>query len=273
MISVPGYTIFEKIYESPRSLERQLIEARNQVEIAETNLEAARAQHDLVLSGPSQEEIEAAEAQVKQAKAALNIIKDRESRLVIDSPASGIISQVNLEEGSLVSSEVTTPPVTIISSTMQIDLTVNENIIVNIEEGMEVEVSIPAVDELMTGKIIHTAVARDEEKGGFPVEVEINLSEDKFKPGMYAAVELPEKEAENVLLVSRQAVFQEGLNHYVYTVDNDNIVKKTRVELGLSTENKHEVVSGLEEGAKVIIRGQNMVSEGDKVEVMVDENF
>jgi len=266
-----GLELAEEVYEKPRSLEMQLVEARNQIEVSKANLKAAKAMLDLLKEGPTEEELAMAEAQVEQAKAARDIVNERRERLKVNSPADGIVSQLEIEEGSLVSPEAQTPPVVLISSVLQIELTVNEDVIVNLEEGQIVDIQVPAVDQLVEGEITYVGVAFDQERGGFPLEIKLDLPGERFKSGMYAAVELPEMQVDDAITVPRSSVFQDGINYYVYIVDETNRVVEKRVEPGASSEYYYEITAGLNKDEEVVIRGQDQIEEGDLVEVRNNE--
>ena len=269
-----GLKLAQEYYDNPRDLEQQLANAHSQVEMAGANFESAKAQHELLLEGAPEEEIKAAEAQVRQAQASLEMAHSQEDRLQVTSPAQGIISRLDIEEGTLVSPQAATPPVVIISETMQINLTVNENTVVNLTEGMEVEVDIPVVNENVIGEIIHVAMSRDLERGGFPVEIAVDLPREKIRAGIYASVRLPEQSVDNALLIPREAVFQEGMNYYVFLLDrNGERVIRTQIETGMSTDEYFEIVDGIEKTGEVVIRGQNMLQDGDYVEVISGEDF
>lgn len=273
-----GLELAEESFEKPRSLDQQLANAKNQVEIAKTNLDQARAQHDLLVAGASEEEIKGAQARLEQAQAGLDIAKDQEEKLKVTSPGAGIVNSIEIEEGSLVTPQASSPPVTVISSNLQVELTVNEETIVHLSEGQEVELEIPVINNHLSGKITDVSVSRSEEAGGFPLEIKINeLTDevkDRLKPGMYAAVELPQKEAQDVPVVPREAVLREGTNYYLYIIENkEQQVERVQVELGISDENVYEISSGISENTEVVIEGQNMLEDGDYIEVMSSEDF
>ncbi len=269
-----GLKLARQVYEEPRSLELQLIEAENQIEVSEANLEAATAMLDLIEEGPSQEELARAEAQLEQAEAARDIVQERIEMLQVKSPAAGIVSQLEIEEGTMVSPEAQSPPVVLISPTLQLELTVNEDVLVNLDTGRVVETNIPAVDEqIIEGQITYIGAAFDRERGGFPLEIELDLPGARYRAGMYASVQLPETEVENVVTVPRSAVLQEGINNYVYTIDDNNRVVENRVQLGAYTEQYYEITDGLQEDERVITRGQDRAAEGDLVEVRNNEDY
>jgi len=65
-----------------------------------------------------------------------------------------------------------------------------------------------------------------------------------------------------VLTVPRAAVLSDQQGDYVYTVDAQNKVQQARIQLGQSTPTTASVLSGLTEGAMVIVDGVQRVRPG-----------
>ena len=55
--------------------------------------------------------------------------------------------------------------------------------------------------------------------------------------------------------------------HFVYILRDDNTVKYTLVELGRRLGDKYEILSGLNEGDKVVTEGQTRLKDGVEVTV------
>jgi membrane fusion protein (multidrug efflux system) len=68
-----------------------------------------------------------------------------------------------------------------------------------------------------------------------------------------------------VLGVPRAAVLSDQQGDYVFTVDADDKVVQTRVQLGQSTPSTAAVMSGLTQGQIVIVEGIQRVRPGQKV--------
>lgn len=78
-------------------------------------------------------------------------------------------------------------------------------------------------------------------------------------------VVLEESDADMQLAVPQRALLLDQIGAYVLTVDDSNTIQVTRIELGDSVEGMVVVVSGLEEGAKVVVQGGQRVRPGMKV--------
>jgi membrane fusion protein, multidrug efflux system len=68
-----------------------------------------------------------------------------------------------------------------------------------------------------------------------------------------------------VLSVPRAAILSDQQGDYVFTVDTDNKVQQTRVQLGQSTASAAAITSGLTQGQMVIVEGIQKVKPGLKV--------
>ena len=63
-------------------------------------------------------------------------------------------------------------------------------------------------------------------------------------------------QSEDVLYVSNQAVYQDGTEIYVQILEDNGEITKQKVTTGFSDGRNVEIVSGLEEGQKVIIESK-----------------
>lgn len=93
----------------------------------------------------------------------------------------------------------------------------------------------------------------------FPVEAQLEAPDGLVKPGMTADVRVHLDAKDNVLVVPLEAVFKENGRSYVTKVIESGPNKptkqeKTEVTLGLRNDREVEVLSGVPEGAKVVLR-------------------
>lgn len=90
----------------------------------------------------------------------------------------------------------------------------------------------------------------------------------KFSAGLFVRARLPGAKVEGAILVPDAAVFTDGANKVIYTVNaEDRIVKKT-VTTGPLTEGLRVVVTGLTPTDRVVINGGQRVQDGVPVEVV-----
>jgi multidrug efflux pump subunit AcrA (membrane-fusion protein) len=86
-------------------------------------------------------------------------------------------------------------------------------------------------------------------------------------PGMYAEVNLRTDERHSVLSIPLDAVDRSGSAARVYTVTPDAILHITPITLGLESDQRVEVTSGLKEGDAVVVGRHAGLNDGQQVQV------
>ena len=89
-------------------------------------------------------------------------------------------------------------------------------------------------------------------------------------PGMYANTQLQLSHADNVLTVPVEALVLRDNKDVVYALDNQNRVHLRTVLVGLRGSQLAEIKSGLAEGERVILGGQDKYQEGERVTPVVE---
>jgi RND family efflux transporter MFP subunit len=83
-------------------------------------------------------------------------------------------------------------------------------------------------------------------------------------PGTLATVQIEVAARENVVQVPRTAV-RDGA---VWVVDEQNVVSRRQVQVGLQSRDRVEIVAGLTGGERVVVEGGSLLSEGALVRVV-----
>ncbi len=209
-------------------------------------------------------------AQIQQAKAAVESAKIQLANTVIISPIDGIITAMHANIGAMAGPNA---PIAVVMNLdkMEVSLGVVEQYIKNLRVGDEVYVKITAAgSELFAGVIKSVSSATDAMVRTFPIIVEIDNPQHEIKSGMFAEVQLPTMQQENVLFVPIDAVENQRGRLIVYVVEDGRAISRT-VVTGLKDDKHVEIISGLQEGEVVITKGQSVVTDGDRVEVQDGE--
>ena len=61
------------------------------------------------------------------------------------------------------------------------------------------------------------------------------------------------------------SIMMEGEKSYIYKVSDENIVSKTEVKIGLRSDGKIEILSGLNEGDQIVAEGLKKVRPKGKI--------
>jgi Membrane-fusion protein len=143
-------------------------------------------------------------------------------------------------------------------SALQVNISVDELDIGKVQIGQDVNIAVDAFkDKTFKGKVSYIAPTGTVSSGvaSFPVRVDVENS-DGLKTGMTSNVTIIVSSKENAVLVPLEAVIDSRGKKYVRVKEGDTVTQK-EVTLGLVNTDSAEVVSGLNEGDKIVIQFQN----------------
>ncbi len=186
------------------------------------------------------------------------------------SPIDGVVTARNYDNGDMYSA--TNPVITVEQiSPVKLLINVSESFYTRVKEGMDVDVKLDVYgDETFKGKVSLIYPTIDPQTRTFTVEVKIPNNDKRIRPGMFSRVVLNFGTFDHVVVPDRAVIKQAGSgDRYIY-VYNDGKVSYNKVELGRRMDDKYEVISGVKDGDKVVISGQNRLTNG--VEVDIDTN-
>jgi HlyD family secretion protein len=216
-------------------------------------------------------QLDLAKAQYQQAQARLDELKINLANTVIASPVSGFVGKRALDPGAWV-----TPNSSFISvvdiGIVRLVANVVEKDLRRITSGMKADVAVDAYPgEHFTGRIAHVAPVLDPATRTAQIEVEIENSSFRLKPGMYAKVSFVVEHKEHVLVVPANAVIDNAGKKGVYVPGEGDIAKFQPVTLGMSDPDEIEITSGVTEGMHVISTGAAALRDGDRI-VLLGQN-
>ena len=186
---------------------------------------------------------------------------------VLVSPINGVVTARNYDPGDMTGGS----PLLTIEQLRPVKVLVNvsEGEFTKVRKGMKVDIKLDVYgDEVFTGTVslIHPTI--DPATRTFTVEIDIMNNDERVRPGMFARVSMNFGTSNHVVVPDRAIVKQTGSgDKYVY-VYKDGKVSFDKVELGQRLDNAYEVLSGVENGADVVITGQTRLSNGAEVEVI-----
>lgn len=98
------------------------------------------------------------------------------------------------------------------------------------------------------------------------MELRLTPGMDSWLIGEAVSVELPASNQENQTLVSRDALVLRDHSNYVYVVRDDSTANRVTVELGAGAGQRIAVMGALEPGDRVVVRGAELLQDGQKVD-------
>jgi RND family efflux transporter MFP subunit len=216
----------------------------------------------------SDESLEAAKMGAEQARVAYDNAASMLENAEVKAPISGVVSNISIVEGEYATSS--NPPITIVDSdSITIEFGVPSNLVNKIKKGDKVTVEISSADYKKETVINSISSSSDLMTNLYNVDIVVD-NDGTIKPGMFAKVYLNTDKIENALAVKTEAVKEKEDKKYVFVSNGDVAVEK-EVTTGLDTGSYIEIKSGLAEGDKVIVKGQDYISDGSKIKVVRGE--
>ncbi len=224
---------------------------------AETGLAVSKDQLALKKASATPEEIAAQEAEVGQAQAKVALIRAQMDKMILRSPLKGIVTRQDGKIGqSVFSTTGLTSLVSIIGEdSLEIETNVPEVDIAKLQIGNAVRFTLDALPgERFTGRVISIDPAETVVNGvsNYKVKVAFDTMDPRFKSGLTADLRIETVRRENVLLLPQYAIIENPSGTFVRQFVNDKEVELP-ITLGIRGKDGNvEVVSGLQEGDKVI---------------------
>lgn len=185
----------------------------------------------------------------------------------IAATAGGTVTEISVAEGQFVSQGM--PIATVMDdSTIRVRAYINELDAGKVAKGMKASVTGDAFEAVMEGEIVFISpVAAPVEVGSrdpaVEIRIDINEPDASVRPGYNAIVEIVLEE-QTQLLVPLSAVRYRGDAATVYTVV-DGLAAEREVQLGKDDGERIEVLQGLSEGERIIVRLSGDIQPGVKV--------
>ncbi len=100
------------------------------------------------------------------------------------------------------------------------------------------------------------------------IKLAFTAENDEIRAGMFCSVKLfTETKSDAVIIPSSSVVVRDGADTVFILEDND-IVRKVRVETGIIAEGNTEIENGLSQGDIVVTAGQNLLEDGVRVKIL-----
>ncbi len=208
------------------------------------------------IAKPRQEDVNLNQAQVDQAEANADLLRNQIRESEISAPIAGQVTKVEKEIGEVVQPSMTDVVISLLpKEPFQVEVDIAETDIGKISLGDNCQISLDAFPEkYFAGKIIEIDPAATVIQGVVYYRVRISLEAEEAgtKPGMTASVEITTDYKENVLAIPQRAVLEKNSHKIVKVMEGKNIIEKT-VETGIrSSEGIVEIISGLSEGERIV---------------------
>ncbi len=188
----------------------------------------------------------------------------------ITAPYSGVVTWRYADTGALVqagTSSAGAQPVVKLAETdvLRLRIPVPAALAGYVHIGDSAQIRIESTGEQLTGKVVRTTGELDLATRTLQVEIDLDNTDNKIDPGMYADVTLNVQDSGMGLTIPVEAVDTTGGQPIAYVVNAQGRIEKRLLRLGIQGPNRVEVVSGLKDGDHVVAANLASFADGEAV--------
>jgi membrane fusion protein (multidrug efflux system) len=247
--------------------------AENDVDIWRQNVEADRAriraleENERAAQAVVQSQTENEKAAVSSAKS----VRDIEAYLNIHAPFDGIVTERNVDKGSLAGPSSGGSGAAMLRiqqiSKLRLVVAVPEADVAGVTHGDRINFTVPAYPgETFSGVVARISHTLDEKTRTMPVEVDVINDSARLAPGMFPEVVWPAKRLQPSLFVPASAIAVTTERTFVVRL-RSGTVEWVDVKRGVSLGDLVEVFGDLTENDVVATRGTDELRIGARVNV------
>ena len=192
-----------------------------------------------------------------------DLILDLESGNIV-APFSGVLGYTGLTEDIFVSDNIFIITLDD-NSTIYSDIKIPESYAPFIKKGLPVEAKVSSYgDKIFKGKIDFISSRINADTRSLLSRISINNQDLELLSG--SLLEITVKfNLRDALSVPDTSIMMEGEKSYIYKVSDENITNKIQIDIGLRSDGKVEILSGLNEGDQIVAEGLKKVRPRGKI--------
>lgn len=213
-----------------------------------------------------------AKTQVESLKRSIGVIQTQAGLMTVTAPSAGIIDQLNLRVGEILSpqQDPKAPQIRIVNTgDLKVVASVPENYITRVKEGSKLKVVLPEQNnQTFTATVNVVQRVIDPTTRAFMIEAKIPGG--NLKPNQIAQIKILDYSAPNVLAAPLNIVQTDEKGKYVYVLEKNGekmLARKKMVTVGESYDQLIEIKSGLTAGDQLITEGYQNLYEGQVVTI------
>jgi RND family efflux transporter MFP subunit len=211
------------------------------------------------------------EVQLMQAKAQYEGAEKQKDALVaqrnmyrIVSPITGVVDAIGIKEG-----DVTAPGamgIRVVSfDQLKAEASLGENYLGKVKQGDNVILVLSDVNDSIKTKLTYVAQAIDPVSRSFLVQIKLNRN-TKMHPNMSCKMKIANYENKKAFAIPVSVIQKTPNGEMVYLADG-NKAKAVMVKTGHNSNGLVEIISGLNEGDKVITEGFENIDSGATISI------
>jgi RND family efflux transporter MFP subunit len=209
-------------------------------------------------------------AAIKAQQAQIEVLQQQKAYQRVVAPFDGVITQRNIDVGSLVQADATSGTFMFAiahSNIMRIQLFVPQEAAVGVKPGVAAIVRVAEIPgHPFPGQVTRIADALDPGTRTLLTEIDVPNPDGELSPGMYSTVELQIPRTTPSLIVPDAAVVFDAQGVYVFVVEN-GVVRRHKITEIRDLGTEMEVSEGVRAGDLVVVNPPVDLEGGKKVKI------
>lgn len=248
--------------------QRELDEAAGRVAETKAARESARERVALLQAGATPTQLAVAQSRVDQAQAKIAYTQTQRALCTITAPISGVVTKRWKMVGDKADPKL--PLLSIAQAGRQLVKTsVSDREVAGIHAGMAARIVVDALPDMpLDVKVTNVYPGADPTTRLVPVELLLPQLPRPIPEGSFARVTIRTGAQRGIVVPSAAIIPQAEGQSAVFVVTPEHTASRRMVVTDVEADGKVLVISGLEAGARVIVKGQDAVRDGQPVKEM-----
>ncbi len=238
--------------------------------IAQQDIDNARAR-----SLETSAQLAAAKSALASAEHNVKVIRADENRVQtmfnytrVTAPFDGVITRRYAEIGAMVqagtSSQTNVMPIVRLSqdNMLRLQLPIPESVVPKVKVGFPIRINVPTLSRTIDSRITRFSGQLSRATRTMEAQVDIPNPDLSIKPGMFAEVIFMFESKPNALVIPLLALDGSGEIRKAMVVNAANKIEERTLSTGIETPDSVEILTGLEEGEKVVLSGRSQLKAG-----------
>lgn len=189
----------------------------------------------------------------------------------VKSTITGTITSLPIKIGSTVTQQIAIAKIGKLNQ-LEVVTFVSEKYISKIKIGLLAIIKTQAYDKKINAFISETSPVVDPLTRMMEVKLNLYSQNRQLMPGMFVEIKIITEKKNNIVKIPAECVVKRYGNYYVFVIkrtkDNEAIVERKKIRLGIQIENKIEITDGLKENEEIVFRGQTLLEDKSRVRII-----
>ena len=246
------------------------LQLKLKIAIADSNLADINIKRDEKLASSnliSDAQLDHTRTRAESARLNKELARISLKKSLISSPLDGTVKTRHVKVGEFVRKGDKLVEILNLSHII-VKVNIPELEILEIKIGQKVEVALYIMEEIIfSGKVKNIGLEADSNNRTFPVEIYVENSERKLRPGMLARATFTKSIDGEQIVIPRHTILEKERGRVVYVFDKGKVFQRD-IQAGLSQQDQVQVLKGLKKGELIVVEGQNKLSDGEEVNIV-----